>query len=179
LADTAAEGGIATVPSSGAVPALPAIARTGPPVHPHIQGGKHVTGLPEPLAGLLPVVRFPWPSLPLTGQSGRRSGLYRRMRTPSKGGSMQRRLNAIAEAHKAAGIESPTHNGTVRNTMKGIRRTLGMAPAQKTAALTADIRTMVEAAGDGTIGIRPERSVAASWWPWTWRIARSARMASP
>ena len=38
--------------------------------------------------------------------------------------------------------------------MKGIRRTMGTAPAQKAAALTDDIRTMVEAAGDGTIGAR-------------------------
>ena len=71
-----------------------------------------------------------------------------------KVGSVQRRLNAIAEAHKAMGLESPTHNATVRNTMKGIRRTKGVAPAQKTAALTADIRTMVDAADAGTIGAR-------------------------
>jgi site-specific recombinase XerD len=71
-----------------------------------------------------------------------------------KVGSVQRRLNAIAEAHKAMGLESPTHNATVRNTMKGIRRTKGVAPAQKTAALTADIRTMVDAADGGTIGAR-------------------------
>jgi site-specific recombinase XerD len=71
-----------------------------------------------------------------------------------KVGSVQRRLNAIAEAHKAVGLESPTHNATVRNTMKGIRRTKGVAPAQKTAALTADIRTMVEVADGGTIGAR-------------------------
>ena len=71
-----------------------------------------------------------------------------------KPGSIQRRLNAIAEAHKAAGLDSPTHSAIVRNTMKGIRRTIGTAPAQKAAALTADIRTMVEAADDGTIGAR-------------------------
>jgi integrase len=71
-----------------------------------------------------------------------------------KPGSIQRRLNAIAEAHKAAGLEPPTHHAIVRNTMKGIRRTMGTAPAQKAAALTDDIRTMVEAAGDGTIGAR-------------------------
>jgi site-specific recombinase XerD len=71
-----------------------------------------------------------------------------------KPGSIQRRLNAVAEAHKAAGLESPTHNALVRNTMKGIRRTIGTAPAQKAAALTADIRAMVETAGDGTIGVR-------------------------
>ena len=58
-----------------------------------------------------------------------------------KVGSIQRRLNAISEAHKARGLESPTHNAMVRNTLKGIRRTMGTAPTQKTAALTGDIRT--------------------------------------
>jgi site-specific recombinase XerD len=71
-----------------------------------------------------------------------------------KVGSVQRRLNAIAEAHKAVGLDSPTHHATVRNTMKGIRRTKGVAATQKTAALTADIRTMMDAADGGTIGAR-------------------------
>src|SRR5712664_3292910 len=48
-----------------------------------------------------------------------------------KVGSIQRRLNAIAEAHKAVGLDSPTHNAMVRNTMKGIRRTIGSAQTQK------------------------------------------------
>jgi site-specific recombinase XerD len=71
-----------------------------------------------------------------------------------KPGSIQRRLNAIAEAHKATGVESPTHTALVRNTMKGIRRTLGTAPAQKAPALTEDIRAMVAATGEGLIGVR-------------------------
>jgi integrase len=71
-----------------------------------------------------------------------------------KPGSIQRRLNAIAEAHKAAGLDSPTHAPTVRNTLKGIRRTLGTAPAQKAAALTDDIRAMVDATDAGLIGAR-------------------------
>jgi site-specific recombinase XerD len=71
-----------------------------------------------------------------------------------KPGSIQRRLNAIAEAHKAAGLEVPTHAGLVRNTLKGIRRTLGTAPTQKAPALTEDIRRMVEATDMGLIGLR-------------------------
>jgi integrase len=72
-----------------------------------------------------------------------------------KVGSIQRRLNAIAEAHKAAaGLESPTHASLVRNTLKGIRRTLGTAPSQKAAALTDDVRAMVEATDAGVIGAR-------------------------
>jgi integrase len=44
--------------------------------------------------------------------------------------------------------------GVVRDTLKGIRRTLGTAPAQKAAALTADIRGMVEATDAGLMGAR-------------------------
>ena len=71
-----------------------------------------------------------------------------------KVGSVQRRLNAIAEAHKAVGLESPTHHAMVTNTMKGIRRTKGTAPAQKAPTLTDDIRAMVDATDAGIIGTR-------------------------
>ncbi len=71
-----------------------------------------------------------------------------------KVGSIQRRVNAISEAHKAMGATSPTHAAIVANTMKGIRRTLGTAPEQKAPALTDDIRSMVEAADEGMIGSR-------------------------
>jgi site-specific recombinase XerD len=71
-----------------------------------------------------------------------------------KPGSIQRRLNAIAEAHKAASLESPTHAAIVRNTLKGIRRTKGTAAAQKAAALTDDIRAMVDSTDAGLIGTR-------------------------
>ena len=71
-----------------------------------------------------------------------------------KPGSIQRRLNAIAEAHKAVGAESPTHSPIVANTMKGIRRTIGTAPAQKAPALTEDIRAMVEVTDAHLIGLR-------------------------
>src|ERR1035437_571222 len=71
-----------------------------------------------------------------------------------KPGSIQRRLNAITEAHRAVGLDSPTHSPVVANTMKGIRRTMGTAPAQKAPALTDDIRAMVDATEAGTIGLR-------------------------
>src|SRR4051812_41229148 len=69
-----------------------------------------------------------------------------------KVGTIQRRLNAIAEAHKAMEVESPTHSTTVRNTMKGIRRALGTATGQKAAVLTDDIRAMIDASDTGLIG---------------------------
>jgi integrase len=63
-------------------------------------------------------------------------------------------LNAIAEAHKAVGLDSPTSTGIVKNTLKGIKRTLGTAAIQKAPALTDDIRAMVNATDAGLIGLR-------------------------
>jgi site-specific recombinase XerD len=71
-----------------------------------------------------------------------------------KVGSIQRRLNAIAEAHKAMGLDSPTGAGIVRATLKGIRRTLGTAAAPKAPTLTDDIRAMVDETDAGLIGAR-------------------------
>lgn len=71
-----------------------------------------------------------------------------------KVGSIQRRSNAITEAHKAMGLDSPTSAGIVRATLKGIRRTLGTASAQKAPTLTDDIRAMVDATDTGLIGTR-------------------------
>jgi hypothetical protein len=48
-----------------------------------------------------------------------------------KVGSIQRRLNAIAEAHKATSLESPTSSGMVRDTLKGIPALLGSLPSQR------------------------------------------------
>ena len=80
-----------------------------------------------------------------------------------KVGSIQRRLNAIAEAHKAVGVDSPTHHAMVTNTMKGIRRTRGTAPAQKAPALTDDIRAMVDATDAGIIGARDRALILAGF----------------
>ncbi len=71
-----------------------------------------------------------------------------------KPGSIQRRLNAITEGHKAAGMEPPTHAAIVQNTIKGIRRTLTAPNCQKAAALTDDIRAMVDRADASLIGAR-------------------------
>lgn len=71
-----------------------------------------------------------------------------------KVGSIQRRLNAITEAHRTLNLDSPTHSGIVRNTLKGIRRVKGTAQSQKSAALTDDIRKMIAVADGGLIGLR-------------------------
>ena len=68
--------------------------------------------------------------------------------------SIQRRLNAISEAHKAFGTDSPTSAGIVRAALKGIRRTLLVSPVQKTPVPTDDIRAMMDSSDAGMIGLR-------------------------
>jgi site-specific recombinase XerD len=57
--------------------------------------------------------------------------------------TIQGRITSISVAHKAAGFESPTATSLVRETMKGIRRTFGVATAKKAPLRAADIRSLV------------------------------------
>jgi site-specific recombinase XerD len=65
-----------------------------------------------------------------------------------KPATLQRRLAAIAVAHKAAGYESPTSHEVVRSVLAGTRRRLGVAQTQKQALGVDDVRRMVAALGD-------------------------------
>jgi hypothetical protein len=55
---------------------------------------------------------------------------------------------------RSVGLDSPTSSGMVRNTLKGIKWTMGTAAVQKAVALTDDIRAMVAATDAGLIGAR-------------------------
>ncbi|MFN0166714.1 MAG: site-specific integrase [Bryobacteraceae bacterium] len=68
--------------------------------------------------------------------------------------TIQRRLSAISQVHQVKGHESPTKNEVVRSVLKGIRRTLGTAPAEKAPLLAADVREMVAALPDSLLGKR-------------------------
>ncbi len=71
-----------------------------------------------------------------------------------KTSTLQRRLVAIAQAHKAAELESPTTHASVRAVWSGIRRTHGTAQVGKQAAVTADVRAMVATLPDALPGWR-------------------------
>jgi site-specific recombinase XerD len=72
----------------------------------------------------------------------------------AKVSTVQRRLTAIAKAHRAAGHETPTKSEVVHLTMRGIRRTHGVAPTQKAPAVLADLRAMLAVLPDNLIGTR-------------------------
>lgn len=62
-----------------------------------------------------------------------------------KTSTMQVRLSAISQAHKAAQLETPTRSATVSVVWSGIRRTLGTAQEGKAPTLVEDLRSMVAA----------------------------------
>ena len=69
--------------------------------------------------------------------------------------TLEQRVAAIRWAHEAAGLESPTAAKGVRATLKGIRRKLGVAPAQKAPATAERLAAMVSLADAGTVkGLR-------------------------
>jgi site-specific recombinase XerD len=60
-----------------------------------------------------------------------------------KASTIARRLAAIAYAHKLRGLEPPTATEAVNVVMRGIRRSIGVAPVRKAPATAALIRSMV------------------------------------
>lgn len=71
-----------------------------------------------------------------------------------KTSTLQRRLATIAEAHRAAGLESPNKTAQVRLVWAGIRREKGVAQAHKKPTLTKHIKAMVEHLPDSLLGVR-------------------------
>ena len=72
----------------------------------------------------------------------------------AKASTIQRRLSAIARAHKDLGLESPVAHPIVRKVMSGVRRTNGAAPTTKVALSVEAIRKICAALPESTLGIR-------------------------
>src|SRR6202158_3903417 len=72
----------------------------------------------------------------------------------SAASTITRRCAAIRYAHRLADVEPPTNSERVRATLRGIRRTLGAAPARKAPVLAEIARAMSISASDGLKGIR-------------------------
>ncbi|MFI5387976.1 MAG: tyrosine-type recombinase/integrase, partial [Fimbriimonadales bacterium] len=68
--------------------------------------------------------------------------------------TITRRLSAISQAHKMAGLETPTQTQIVRMTAAGIRRSLGTAPRQARAITVDDLKAILEALPDDLRGLR-------------------------
>jgi site-specific recombinase XerD len=71
-----------------------------------------------------------------------------------KASTIGRKLAAIAYAHKLKGHNTPTASEAVHAVIRGIRRRLGVAPAQKAPATARAIAAMLEHVPDTMIGRR-------------------------
>ena len=71
-----------------------------------------------------------------------------------KMGSIQRRVSAIAAAHMAANLDTPTCTTAVRLCLAGIRRALGTRQEGKAPALTSDVAAMLSHVPAGLLGLR-------------------------
>lgn len=74
--------------------------------------------------------------------------------TGYRASTIGRRVTAISQAHQLAGLDSPTGAAIVRETHKGIRRSIGTRQVGKAPVMTADVRRMVNALPDTLHGIR-------------------------
>src|SRR5215470_3551729 len=71
-----------------------------------------------------------------------------------KPSTIGRRCAAIRYAHKLAGHEPPTNSEAVKATLRGIRRSIGTAPARKAPVLAEMARAMAFAVPDSLKGLR-------------------------
>jgi integrase len=68
--------------------------------------------------------------------------------------TIQKALAALVEAQRAAGFPSPRGDARVREVMKGIRRSLGVAPSQKEPISPSELRAMVRSRPETLQGLR-------------------------
>lgn len=72
----------------------------------------------------------------------------------TKPSTIARRLAAIRYIHKLAGYEPPTNSEAVKATLRGIRRTLGSAPARKAPATAEKVLAMANQTPNDLKGLR-------------------------
>lgn len=72
----------------------------------------------------------------------------------AKTSTIARRLAAIAQAHRAAGVPSPTDNPSVKAVWAGIRRVHGTAVNGAAPLTVGLLRRVVDALPDGLAGLR-------------------------
>jgi integrase len=84
---------------------------------------------------------------------GRRDGAVW-IERPRRVTTLDRRLSAIRHFHRAAGHELDTRDPVLRDTWRGIRRTLGVAPRGKAPTVTEFLRAMVDTLPMSPSGVR-------------------------
>lgn len=68
--------------------------------------------------------------------------------------TIERALVAVSQAHKVAGLASPTTSAAVAEVRKGARRTIGVAQRQAAPLAVVELRAAVEESREGIAGLR-------------------------
>jgi hypothetical protein len=68
--------------------------------------------------------------------------------------TLTRRLSAISQAHRTAGVPSPTEEAGVRGLMAGIRRSRGTASIAKRPLLVPELQALLATLPDNLLGCR-------------------------
>ena len=68
--------------------------------------------------------------------------------------TLTRRLSAISQAHRTAGVPSPTEEAGVRRLMAGIRRSRGTAPTAKRPLLVPEMQALLATLPGNLLGLR-------------------------
>lgn len=93
-------------------------------------------------------------ALPAAPQIVAAYAAYMAVERHRKVATIQRALVSISQAHKMAGYPSPVADAVVRETLKGLRRSIGIAQGQKAAVMPDQIRAMLAVLPDNLLGVR-------------------------
>ena len=84
-------------------------------------------------------------------------------RSGLKTASIDRALVSISQAHRLAGLDSPTRTPIVREVLKGIKRINGTRPASAAALELGHLRRLVDLFGNETTHIRDRAILLLGW----------------
>jgi integrase len=77
--------------------------------------------------------------------------------------TIERAVTAIAQVHRARGLDWPRSHPAITEVMAGIRRRLGVAPAQKAPVVDQKLVTLLEGIGDDLAGHRDRALLTLGW----------------
>jgi integrase len=77
--------------------------------------------------------------------------------------TLSRHLATISKAHQVAGVPNPCQSVAVRDTLRGLRRTLGTSRSEAPALVAPDLRATLDALPDTLAGDRDRALLLVGW----------------
>lgn len=77
--------------------------------------------------------------------------------------TLSRHLATISKAHQVAGLQSPTRDTLVRDTLAGLRKVHGQPPREAAGLLAADMRATLDTLGGDLSSVRDRALLLVGW----------------